>query len=302
MTDPHPQQPAWLYYKLYLAEHHDRSDQALLQLGAGLRQLPGCARWFFIRYVDLGGMHLRVRVLPRAGHEADLRAAVTGLLERVAGELASYAGPDYVPMVTTPEMGRSDKRVLVGTGGVRIESAVYEPEHEKYGARAEMPIAEQLFMASSQVALAILEDEAAGRYTRKTLVPHLMRAGLQCFDPAPAARFWNHYALFWLGGASPAAADWHGKFMSKGAQLRGHGLEVCGAEDALAPGARRQLDAWRGALARARRAYLDQPQRSADIGVLCFNFVHMMNNRLGLASLEESYMATLLEQAEQVPA
>jgi thiopeptide-type bacteriocin biosynthesis protein len=298
MTDLQHTGPEWLYYKLYLAENHERAEQALLRLGAGVRQLADCQRWFFIRYVDQGGMHLRLRLLPVDGGADRLKADAQALLARVSAELHSYPPSRYTPMVTTPEMARSDKSVMIGKGGQRIETALYEPEHEKYGAPGEIAYAEQLFQASSAIALAVLADEAAERYSRKSLVPYLMRACHECFAPAPARKFWNHYAMFWLGGESPAASDWHAKFMNKAEQLSASGAEICGPDSALAPAALEQLQAWRAALAQAREAYLAHPKRSADIGVLCFNFTHMMNNRLGLSSLEETYMATMLEQCE----
>jgi hypothetical protein len=59
----------------------------------------------------------------------------------------------------------------------------------------------------------------------------------------------------------------------------------------------KHLRRYEDALALAVREY--QPllnNGDAKREVLCFNFMHLMNNRLGLSALEEAYMSALLEQ------
>lgn len=289
----------WLYYRLYLGQSMNRCDAILIAVAKLIEEQPVFEQWFYIRYFDDTGFHLRVRLLPRSGSERQASSTAEALLTTLIKKMPGYPLSTYQAMVTPPGMNSNDSWIPPSKDGARFVADTYQPEYEKYGGTVGTPIAERLFMASSQIAVAIMADEAAERYSRKTLVPCLMRAGLEAFRPAPTEKFWNQYALFWLGGDSPAAQDWRQKFLAKGDELRSNGVPVVAPDADLSAPALAQLNHWRTALATARAAYdARQGEHSATLDVLCFNLIHMMNNRLGLTSLEEPFMATLLEQCE----
>jgi thiopeptide-type bacteriocin biosynthesis protein len=297
MTNPNAPQN-WMYFKLYLGASMTRCDQVLIHLAQMIESQILFDKWFYIRYFDDTGFHVRIRLLPVDGNEKQASDAANVILATLIKKMTSYPASTYLAMVTPPGMS-SDTWMPPGKDGGRSVPDQYAPEHEKYGGKTGMPIAEQLFMHSSQIAVAVMADEAAERYSRKTLVPCLMRACLEAFRPAPTDKFWNQYSLFWLGGDSPAAQDWRQKFLAKGEELRSSGVPVCTSDAELHPSALAHLNKWRSALAQARSDYdARQGEHGATLDVLCFNFVHLMNNRLGLTSLEEPFMGTLLEQCE----
>lgn len=295
MIDSHQANEQWLFYKLYLGTTYDRIEQVLLHLRPRLQELVGIERWFFIRYVDEGGMHLRLRILPRSATVPATRSAIEAILTDLCKAAPGYAASAYKPMVSFPETWHDDAGAKGTRQGPHFVSGNYVAEYDKYGGPAGMPIAEQCFMVSSEIALTVLGDELQDLYSRKTLVPLLMRTCLRIFDPLPAPTFWHRYCMFWMGGDTPAANDWYQKFLHNAEQLRLGGVAVSAADASLPAEARRVLDDWRTALEGAKTSYaaLALP---VSANVLCFNFIHMMNNRLGLSPLEESYMATLLEQ------
>jgi thiopeptide-type bacteriocin biosynthesis protein len=181
------------------------------------------------------------------------------------------------------------------TVGVVVDA--YEPELEKFGGARGMPIAEEIFEASSGIALEILGEEAGGQYSRKTIAPCLMNVVLDAFAPSEGAqRFWQNYGFYWLGGQTMAAEDWRTRFFEKGSRLREQQIPIVWPAH-LPRRATHLTEQWRERLQRASNAYAqigDLGQVTTDI--LAFNFIHLMNNRLGLISLEEAYLAALLEQ------
>ena len=93
-----------------------------------------------------------------------------------------------------------------------------------------------------------------------------------------------------------AAADWRVRFFEKGTRLRDERIPIVWPPD-LPTRATQLTDEWREQLRRAANAY----GRIENLGqvttdILAFNFAHLMNNRLGLISIEEAYLAALLEQ------
>ena len=124
----------WLYARLPCPQ--DRQDHVLTaHLAPLLRRLPaGVDRWFFVRYRDTGH-HLRLRF------HGDRDALYGGVLP----ELHALAG-------------RLDEQGL--TGGLSL--ATYEPETERYGGPAALPLAERVFRADSEAVLRALAAQDGG--------------------------------------------------------------------------------------------------------------------------------------------
>jgi thiopeptide-type bacteriocin biosynthesis protein len=289
----------WVYVKLYLGRAVDRMDRLLIDLGAHRVLAEQALQWFYIRYVDAQGIHVRLRAKARAGEREQLSRAVVDACADLLAELPAYPPGDYSPMVTMPGFEASLERVTAAHQDVRVVEERYEPETDKYGVRPGMDVAEALFHQSSVLAVRILREEEQGRLSRKDLVPLLMHEACETFiAPGDRVSFWREYSYYWLNGRSPAADDWRARFAGKGDELEARGIEVLAAPERQDPLRRELFAAWRGALREAAAAY-DALKGRVDTSaeVLCFNFVHLMNNRLGLAALEEAYMAALLERA-----
>ena len=146
-TRPHPQPSAgsaatpaarrfppgseWLYLKLFTGTAS--ADQVLRRIATVLRwtlTAGGSDQWFFIRYGD-PDWHLRLRIHGAPGR---LLHETLPLLTRV----------------TAP---------LLGTGQLwRVQLDTYEREVERYGGEAGIGLAERVFYADSEAALAIVRQ------------------------------------------------------------------------------------------------------------------------------------------------
>jgi thiopeptide-type bacteriocin biosynthesis protein len=265
----------WVYVKLYLdraVEHMDR----LLVAWAGEPVLTERAEsWFFLRYVDESGVHVRLRALTREGDDRGglLRALVEACTAR-----ATAACLD-----------------------IRAVEDRYAPETGTYGARPGMDVAERLFHCSSRLAAQVLGLEERGLLSRKDLLPVLMQDAADAFVPrAEHAGFWAGFGDCCRSGRSPVAADWRRSRAAAGRAPAARGIRIVAATGHLGEEARAIVAAWRAALGQATADYaaLARPFRPSP-EVLAFKTAHLMNNRLGLAALEEAYVAALLELQAQ---
>ena len=285
----------WLYLKMYLGQAVERLDALIVEVIPKVLKRDVVERWFFLRYYDQQGVHLRLRVR-LAPHQSQAAMHIQETCQKTLDELHRLAPSDYRPMVVPP--GFDPRAMVPPTAQVALVQDVYEPEHEKFGGADAMPIAEEVFEVSSGIAVQVLHDEAAGAYSRKTVAPCFLAAAREVFDSKEgASQFWRQYSTYWLGGDTPAAQDWRQRFFDKGQQLAHAEIPIVAGPGALPQEAAPLVDQWRAALERASSAYAGlAPLSSAVADVLAFNFAHLMNNRLGLTSLEEAYLATLLEQ------
>ena len=136
----------WLYANLYTGT--STADRLLREIGPFIRntlQTGASDRWFFIRYGD-PEWHLRLRL------HGDPHTLRTNVLPSLCG----FVSP------------------LLGRGCVwRFQIDTYEREIERYGGVEGMLLAERLFHADSEAALAIVEllagDEGADARWRLTL-------------------------------------------------------------------------------------------------------------------------------------
>jgi thiopeptide-type bacteriocin biosynthesis protein len=293
----------WTYTKLYLGNALDRMDRLVTGIGRDIDRIDGLRSWFYIRYLDQDGIHVRLRAQGDAERQSHVRHNLLELCTTHLSDLHTMPASTYAPMVTAPGFEASLEQIKSGHNDVRFVEATYEPEFDKFGGEQGMPIAEKLFHTSSSIACDILDDEFRLLYSRKTLYPLLMQATLDAFLPQVDAKaYWREYAYYWLNGKSPAAEDWRGKFFRKADELQTEGVPVLAADPDLPERAVIHLERWRDELGAAAAAYRPLLAEGVANGeILCFNFAHLMNNRLGLAALEEAYMATLLEHEAAEP-
>ncbi len=292
--------PSWEYLKLYFGTQSERADAFLAELCRRMSASRSIDKWFFLRYVDETGFHVRLRFLPKAGEQEHTSALVRRDCGEMLDRMYDFLPGTYRPMVSLPDYMTDGVEVPQVDPRLRIASDAYVPESDKYGRGEALAIAEGVFHLSSTLAGRILRDEEAGLYSRKTLAPWLMHEPAAAFPSRRAAEYWAQYSLYWLGGDSPAAQDWRQRFKLKADELREAGHPVLQAEAELPREAAGVVRDWRAGLLEAARGY-----RALGDGagvrrdVLSLNFSHLMMNRLGIATLEESYLATLLEMAQQ---
>jgi hypothetical protein len=280
----------WYYLKFYVGAATTRLDPLIVKLIPELASATSAIadRWFFIRYIDEGGVHLRIRFHAAAPeHHAELNRVVDQVCQRSITLLAALAASTYrsaLP-IPTPAMPAS---------AVGLIPDVYEPEVAKFGVTS-MSVAERLFQVSSELAVEILRSDLANKVSRKTVAPLLMHEVVRAF-PSPRD-FWYDYADYWLTSAGASSSEWPLRFAAKSDELARRGIAIRTPVDELPPEAGDWIERWRVALrtAAARYDQLDVPGAIRD--GLGFQIAHLMNNRLGLSTLEESYFATLLARS-----
>jgi thiopeptide-type bacteriocin biosynthesis protein len=139
----------WTYAKLYCPEA--AADAVLREVVAPLvLEHPGVP-WFFLRYDD-PGFHLRLRFRD-PGMRAELEARADG-----------------------------------STRTSRIDFATYEPELERYGGEAAMPVVERMFHRDSEAALAIALQYGAHSDARWQLALRGMASAFALMIPELEAR------------------------------------------------------------------------------------------------------------------
>jgi len=278
----------WVYLKLYAGLASDRLEWFLTDTTPRVIETTGWDRWFFLRYFDDTGLHLRLRLRALPGGAKELARAIHPLCEDGLLGLSARPASTYRPMVTLGDA--PPQRNFVG-----VVPDTYEPELDKFGGSAGITIAEEAFQASSEIAISIMRDERLLDRSRKTLLPSLMCAAVDAFAPnADHVELWRHYSEYWLRELGATAYSWRERFLAKSRRLVETGYNVVTPEGELPVESRAHLARWREALAQAARAYRGVPNNGAPM--LASQFVHLMNNRLGCHALDEAYLATLLEE------
>ena len=169
----------WHSHHLFLHCGAEETDAFLLRTAAplldGLVESGHADRWFFIRYGE-DGPHVRIRV--RGPHSA--------ALGQLPGELALAA--KEVPSVPGPWPSRHGE----------VRTVPYVPETCRYGGPRALPVAEEVFTASTRAALGALPGlrGAADRLTRAADLAHATAYGLG-MDPLTAARWLRRHAAGW---------------------------------------------------------------------------------------------------------
>lgn len=253
----------------------------------------GASRWFFIRYFDERGPHIRLRVfgpgecmsqLVRA--TADLQAQLRLTVERTTGE-----DFELVPGAASALTAGSD--VQIG-----VYPSVYEPETVKYGGIEAMDLAERLFEFSSELALWAVQSHAKGEgrdplaslLLADTAGSLLLGRGAQTWSQRRRlgwAKYWSTHTRWWTG------ADHDGGLLRDHLELR-----ALTERDDFFDRMRRvaidpDVDAWRRRWVTAVDDYLGAV---APLGAnrtpqhLTFHHSHMLMNRLGFLPKEEALL------------
>jgi thiopeptide-type bacteriocin biosynthesis protein len=273
----------WLSFTIYVFDRAELIDWIMLvTLPSILREL-GNPRWFFIRYSDERGIHLRLRI-EVSNDDAALFASivrerctfpffVTGCFKDQQWFLPAWAASP----IASPSI--SDQPAT------EVEVVPYEPEVALYGKKGILA-AEQFFFESSEVVLSVLQ-QLRHKQIRKSVALALMELCRRAFDPASdAGEFWNSYRDLWLQGMA-AGAQWRSSFVGKAAMVSPDQLLCDGPMKGV-------VDRLEQAFAQAARAYASLEPGWLKNRSVVNQFVHLTNNRLGLAPLEESYLAQLL--------
>ena len=97
MADP-ARSPHWLYYKIYVGHVADGLEYLITQTLPALVTRSDVEQWFFLRYVDEGGPHLRLRLKARHA-PSPLRTAVDHAIDEALAMLPRLPLPFYRPAI-----------------------------------------------------------------------------------------------------------------------------------------------------------------------------------------------------------
>ncbi|WP_116950971.1 thiopeptide-type bacteriocin biosynthesis protein [Jiangella endophytica] len=330
----------------YASDANPVIAEAVRPLVEELRREELIDGWFFIKYW-MEGPHVRVRFRPaRPELEETVRRRATDALQAfLARRPALYdtdidgLGDLYKKMYLA-EYGQERWDAEYGDGAMpfrpnnSVAELPYEREYDRYGGPAGIEIAEWHFEQSSDLVATLLAT--SNTHVRPVLLGlatqlSLMTAYTFLRDDDRVRTFFQRYRGFWESSYQEPSDDYHGSFDKSFELTRttlteriGRIRAIAGAEDdaALSGIERTWLTHCRELHARVtdaagrgelvfpsqrleRRAPIDDPDALAT--VLLSSYVHMTNNRLGVAILDEIYLSYLIERAlapdrDQVPA
>lgn len=316
MTDPQAHANDWFALHIFLSDAA-AADRFLLDwVTPQVRRLMGsggASGWFFLRYWE-GGPHLRLRLrgLSSAGREqllADARAAVPGYLSAQPPTREAYYRNHFFdgqPLDLTQLPWFDEGSVVV---------MPYEPEWRRYGGAAGLPVNERLFDLGSTLALSLVRASPGDVSRRLQLAASLMPLFALAWQPdlTGVARFLDDYVAYWTMSSAEVKA-----FNTPAAHAPAPTTEQCqrlaqqlqGARDGAtsrSPAALLMagLDAAVAQWAIQRHQGLlispitngpvaDDTQHRLALQAMLASQLHMLNNRLGLAPMQEVALARSL--------
>lgn len=283
----------WLYYKLCIGSRLDGLDFLINGVVAETVIDNRVRQWFFLRYLDEDGPHLRVRIKVGSSDAKSADRLFHTRFHDGTTALTMLSPVESRPLITVPGAETIFPR---GSFPARARRATYEPETEIYGGALGVVIAEELFQVSSEIAVDILGSGANAAHARKDLAPALMAAVLDEFvGKEGRAAFLESYINHWLS-ASPGLGYLKAMFHERARELLDDGEVVLYADSEYSGDGPKHLHVWRKSLADANAKYrkLKVGYTPALVERIGFYFLHLMNNRLGFTALEEAYLAVLL--------
>ena len=265
--------PVWSY----VAAYPERADD--LDLDRVLREwlVPLVAqwagrgeRWFFLRFVDEHGPHVRFRLLADpdvadALHHELFVARRVRLVSRGPGSRSWMLGA----VSSTTEAG----------GTVRLLADQYEPETGKWGSGAPLAAAERAFCSSSESVLAAVADGALDEEARVRLAAAAQLAVVRAWSPPPdVVRAFAHAHRDWWAG--PATAQDASR--PSASRLREIVREVVDADDGTVR------------TPHAEHVVAGPHAPGRPLAYYLHHHLHLTANRLGLTPFQESTLAGAL--------
>ncbi len=275
----------WLHYALYpgvATRLEDVVCHVVAPAVARAKAVTPAVRWFFLRYTDELGAHVRLRFGGPGPVVDGIYGEVDPLLRAGLAEVAASA--------------RKDGRTGAESSVAGCYHGIYEPELDKYGGPAGVELAEAVFQVSSEVTLAVLTNPDGGVVThRRAVALALMRQAVRvavgpAVDPAGVAAFWQRHEWYWSGGAAGAAR--RARYVQLAEERRARAVEQLDEVTRwpFLPGLLTTYhDALRGYAANLAASGVASTPTEAVL-----HHVHLTNNRLGIPPAEEGLLARLL--------
>ncbi|MBV2153703.1 lantibiotic dehydratase C-terminal domain-containing protein [Kitasatospora sp. SUK 42] len=280
-----PEHHTWLYLKLYPG-HADLLDATLTDVVAPVvdRLAPRAERWFFLRYLDLAGPHIRLRLrLPHADADAFVLQR-SSLIEQLSAVVArpGLAPPPGLPVIPVNAVRSRPE----------IRFDLYEPEYTKWGGPQYLAVAEHVFQETSATALRLIAGSDGGFVHRLALGRLVLTLLLDRLDLTATERdgfLRTHYA-WWSGlkHATPTdGANRDTSLRAAFAQVRSDVL-VRSAQLTDAALTSDLIDL----LCTEMVAGIEKRIHQQPL-YLAFHYLHLSLNRLGITPVEEALVSLL---------
>ncbi len=262
----------WLSVNLYVQGQGvlDQAVPEVLHWVSNVAMTYNIDSWFFIRYLDINGHHVRLRIRAHPDEVDQLWRQADKLVPRIAA----------LPMTDFDELV-PDPIITDVAGTPRLAARVYSPEYAKYGGPVGVDIAEQLFNASSwwHVRHAdLLVDRqnriAALLWLHAELDRQLSRTGFGHFTPGHM-RKWGARLRFAVHSSSDALAGLAEQVLCSARQAD-PACRQAGSDLA-------SVVAWHWHEYRAASCPTDPP-------AVLLDYLHMEANRLGFTPAEECFL------------
>lgn len=293
----------WQSYHLF---YHDDLNVLLLRcvrpLVVHLQRLGWARKFFFIRY-QLGGPHVRLRVLPEPGRELEVRAFINQKVSEFFQKHASLS-------TKSEALIRRANKVLLANDPhergdeVFVNNSLLEvpfvPETERYGGPGLLPHSLDFFVFSSITVLSILEDYSVQKQSLRTATAarYLIRLGLGFSESLADLHDLLGYGMEWSMVHSPnfmlLVDKLHEQQKDVMRQLVQNELRtIIGANTQPAENARTAFWIRVAASFAARIAQAEADRRRH----ILHSHLHMTANRLDLKNTDEFYLSRLICRA-----
>ncbi|MFF7182080.1 lantibiotic dehydratase C-terminal domain-containing protein [Streptomyces sp. NPDC008121] len=274
----------WWYVRVYPGGPRlmDAAARTVVPWLAAQAGRLGSEEWFFLRYWDATGHHLRLRLRAGSGAvdalDGAAREELTGLLDTLEERPGDTEGllPGALP---------------AGPTARGVTPALYAPELAKYGGPVGVAVAERVFRLDSALHAELDLAGLPRRFERAAYAVHLARAlTARVLTEEERDVFWVRHRTRW---------GWQLRMAADGEQLRPllRGVSAGVREQGVpAPAVRERVEAHADALA----GLVLRAPGSRDHQLL--HHLHMVMNRLGFPPGEEAALGMLAGQTARKPA
>lgn len=280
----------WLFYSLYPGNPLFLDNVVLDIITPLMNQLKedDYTSWFFIRYWDQEGPHIRFRILPKDDSTSNKIRNYIETNSKI--KISTYSNETVYyrkPLIPIPTMTNTSTLVRQQT---------YIPEYGKYGGVKGIDIAEKLFHYSSEMVLqAIQKEREEELFSRSYLSIFLMEklAKSVLKKQKKINRFLSDYFHYWTGGDSQEGGNFRKK-ISVAVDKRINSIDNKWTKmenefekiNFVNLHVKQFIDAIKCAKQSNEVMTTEED--------LFFHYMHMMNNRLGISTSEEAYISHII--------
>ncbi|MDU0156702.1 thiopeptide-type bacteriocin biosynthesis protein [Bacillus cabrialesii] len=282
----------WVFYSIYVPRTEYLENIIINIVTPIVKQVKDSVqvhKWFFIRYIDMQGPHIRLRFLV---NEDDI-----DIVEEITEE---HLHRNLSKVLAEP-LSEMSRLLPVKTDTRSFESGFqqeeYEPEYEKYGGVQGVHIAEDIFQSSSELVLSLLNDHGFKDNDRFDFALFLMNKTAEhaSLSADQARDLWESMLHHWSGADYTEGITYKTK-LEEAAEKRIDVINVVIEKMHSNPFVIKLTEGYQKILQKAFSQIQESEKIRTSHSHLSFHYIHMMNNRLGVWPIEEAYLGALLAQ------